>query len=92
MTGGLGSAAPPPNIEKLQEAKDDRQWLQLLSMTTDSNLQPRDKTVALLHWEALHRLGWDASILVKDWTWIPAENWQNVLDWQHRAQPLATWY
>jgi hypothetical protein len=84
--------SPSPNVEKVEEARKGRKWLEVVAATTDENLQPRNAAIALYHWEALHRLGWDSSIVVKDWNWIPAEDWQRLLDWQRKGQPLASWY
>jgi hypothetical protein len=83
---------PKLDVGAVQLAQQHRKWAEVLFRTSNDKLQPRDPSVALAHWEALHRLGMDACVIVNDWNSIPNSEWSRVLLWQRSGEPLATWY
>jgi hypothetical protein len=83
---------PKLDVGAVQLAQQKRKWAEVLFRTSNDKLQPRDPSVALAHWEALHRLGMDACVIVTDWNSIPNSEWSRVLLWQRSGEPLASWY
>jgi hypothetical protein len=78
--------AAMPALEKQQD------WLGILRATSDETLRPKDATVGLYHWEALHRLDLDGLISIDDWSSIPESKRATYLRWQNSGAPLASWY
>jgi Zn-dependent peptidase ImmA (M78 family) len=83
---------PTFDLVAVQNAQHQRKWSEVLFRTSNEKLQPRDPTVALAHWEALHRFGMDSCIIVADWNSIPSSKWERVLQWKRDGEPLASWY
>jgi len=73
----------------LEKQKD---WSGILCGTSDAGLRPRDPTVGLYHWEALHHLGLDGLISIDDWSSIPASKQRAYSRWQNSGTPLSSWY
>src|SRR5208283_1109922 len=83
---------PPFDLKAVEQARDHRKWLDVVFLSSNDDLQPRDSKVALEHWKAFHRLGFDSAISVTDWNSIPTSDWAQILEWQRQGQALANWY
>lgn len=79
-------ASVMPTLEKQQD------WLGILCRTSDSGLRPKDPTVGLYHWDAMHHLGLDTLIAIDDWSSIPESKRRTYLRWQNNGAPLSSWY
>lgn len=63
----------------------------VLVRTTDVNLQPKNGSVAIYHWKALHQMHLDSLIDVENWDLVPENRRSEVVGWHSQGQLLASW-
>jgi hypothetical protein len=80
------------SLSEVESLQSVRKSIDILLRTTDVNLQPRNSSLAIYHWRALHMLHLDSLIQNIDWTEIPPAKRAEVQMWQQSGQFLSCWW
>lgn len=80
--------APPEELRKLHS---ERRWFDLLLQTSDAALQPREKSLLMLHAEALRSLHLSDLIAVPADGLPSAEEARRLGRWKRAGAPLLFW-